>query len=289
MSAVLAIGRFAQLSGLSVKALRHYDEVGLLAPAHVDPESGYRWYRGSQARSGAIISVLRSMGVPLDVVRRVLEEPERSEGHLSRWRDDVEAERVRQEEAIAVGLRALASYERDCPVVRRQAPVQHYIGLPLDRQLLDGDPEAGAATMERGWQELNRLVTEAGATPTTAWTTIDPQDGQGAGTPVLWENAGRIVLCLGLQQPWMSDTSTPGHESGTLPARTELVVVLTPQGMPAPDARPGEAAPPAAVIALMDAIDRDGATAGTIRQMPLLDETGQFAGLEISVAQEATR
>src|SRR5918997_1524812 len=154
MSAMLTIGRFAQLSGLSVKALRHYDDMGLLAPAHVDPESGYRWYQGSQARSGAIISVLRSMGVPLDVVRRVLEEPDRSEEHLTRWRTEVEAERVRQDDAIAVGLRALASYERDSLVVRRRAPVQHYVGLPLDRQVLDGDPEAGAAAMERGWQEL---------------------------------------------------------------------------------------------------------------------------------------
>lgn len=44
---MLTIGRFAQLSGLSVKALRHYDDMGLLAPAHVDPESGYRWYQVS--------------------------------------------------------------------------------------------------------------------------------------------------------------------------------------------------------------------------------------------------
>ena len=286
---MLTIGRFAQLSGLSVKALHHYDELGLLEPAHVDAESGYRWYRGSQARSGATISVLRSMGVPLDVVRRVLEEPDRSEEHLARWRDDLEAERARQDEAIAVGVRVLASYERDTPVIRRQAAVQHYIGLPLDQDLLDGDPEAGAAAMERGWQALDRLVTEAGATPTTAWTTSEPEDGQGAGKPDLWQKAGRIVLCLGLEQPWPDDKTTPGYESGTLPARTELVVVLTPDGMPAPDAKPGEAAPPAAVIALMDALDRDGATAGTIRQMPLVDETGQFAGLELSVTQGATR
>lgn len=183
----------------------------------------------------------------------------------------------------------LASYEWDSPVIRRQAPVQHYIGLPLDQQVLDGDPETGAAAMERGWQELYRLVNEAGATPTTAWTTSDPQDGQGAEKLDLWQKAGRIVLCLGLEQPWPDDKTTPGHESGTLAARTELVVVLTPDGMPAPDAKPGEVAPPAAVIALMDAIDRNGATAGTIRQMPVLDVTGQFAGLEISVIQEATR
>ena len=39
---LLPIGRFARVSGLTVKALRHYDEIGLLQPAYVDEESGYR-------------------------------------------------------------------------------------------------------------------------------------------------------------------------------------------------------------------------------------------------------
>jgi DNA-binding transcriptional MerR regulator len=39
---MLSIGRFARLTGLTVKALRHYDELGLLRPAHVDGWTGYR-------------------------------------------------------------------------------------------------------------------------------------------------------------------------------------------------------------------------------------------------------
>ena len=39
---LLTIGRFARLSGLSIGALRHYDELDLLRPARVDPETGYR-------------------------------------------------------------------------------------------------------------------------------------------------------------------------------------------------------------------------------------------------------
>lgn len=41
----MTIGRFARLTGLSIGTLRHYDEVGLLLPASVDPVSGYRRYR----------------------------------------------------------------------------------------------------------------------------------------------------------------------------------------------------------------------------------------------------
>lgn len=42
---LLSIGRFARLSGLSIGALRHYDEIGLLAPAETDRVTGYRRYR----------------------------------------------------------------------------------------------------------------------------------------------------------------------------------------------------------------------------------------------------
>ena len=47
---LLSIGRFARLSGLTVKALRHYDAEGLLRPAHVDEWTGYRYYTAEQAR-----------------------------------------------------------------------------------------------------------------------------------------------------------------------------------------------------------------------------------------------
>lgn len=46
----MTIGRFAQLSGLSIHALRHYDDVGLLEPAVVDAATGYRRYRAGRFR-----------------------------------------------------------------------------------------------------------------------------------------------------------------------------------------------------------------------------------------------
>ncbi|WP_240780190.1 MerR family DNA-binding transcriptional regulator, partial [Nonomuraea zeae] len=69
---LLPIGQFAQLGRLSVKQLRHYDELGLLRPAYVDAETGYRYYRASQAREALSIGLLRSLDVPLPVVGQVL-------------------------------------------------------------------------------------------------------------------------------------------------------------------------------------------------------------------------
>ncbi len=68
----LPIGRFSQLSRLSLKALRLYDRIGLLRPAYVDPESGYRYYSLSQARVAQLIRLLRRLDMPLSAIRQVL-------------------------------------------------------------------------------------------------------------------------------------------------------------------------------------------------------------------------
>jgi DNA-binding transcriptional MerR regulator/effector-binding domain-containing protein len=65
---MLSIGRFARLTGLTVKALRHYDELGLLRPARVDDWTGYRWYEPSQLREAVAVRRLRSLRIPLDEV-----------------------------------------------------------------------------------------------------------------------------------------------------------------------------------------------------------------------------
>ncbi len=69
---LLPIGRFARLTGLTVKALRHYDEVGLLVPAAVDPGTAYRLYSPEQRGRAEAIARLRRLELPLDDVAVVL-------------------------------------------------------------------------------------------------------------------------------------------------------------------------------------------------------------------------
>lgn len=69
------IGSFAVLTGLSISALRHYDEVGVLRPASVDPATGYRRYRPDQVRQARLVCALRGVDLPLDALRRVVDEP----------------------------------------------------------------------------------------------------------------------------------------------------------------------------------------------------------------------
>ena len=72
MDNLIPIGRFSRVSRLSIEALRHYADVGLLSPAWVDPSSGYRYYTYTQATQAEVIRVLRSLDMPLDEIREVL-------------------------------------------------------------------------------------------------------------------------------------------------------------------------------------------------------------------------
>ena len=69
---LLSIGRFARVSGLSIGALRHYHELGLLMPSRVDPETGYRSYVPAQLDEARLIARLREMELPLPEVRAIL-------------------------------------------------------------------------------------------------------------------------------------------------------------------------------------------------------------------------
>ena len=73
--AVLTIGEFARASRLSPKALRLYDELGLLPPARVDPVSGYRLYEPGQLEQARLVAWLRRLGMPLARIRVVCDLP----------------------------------------------------------------------------------------------------------------------------------------------------------------------------------------------------------------------
>jgi len=72
MQLSLAIGDFARATHLSVKTLRHYHETGLLAPAEVDAQTGYRRYRTDQIPTAQVIRRFRALDMPLEEIRLVL-------------------------------------------------------------------------------------------------------------------------------------------------------------------------------------------------------------------------
>ena len=59
---MFSIGDFAGLGRVSVRMLRHYDAIGLLPPAHVDPHTGYRYYTASQLKVLNRVIALKDLG-----------------------------------------------------------------------------------------------------------------------------------------------------------------------------------------------------------------------------------
>ncbi|MBL7257790.1 MerR family transcriptional regulator [Paractinoplanes lichenicola] len=75
---LLTIGAFARAAGLTAKALRLYDESGLLTPAAVDAESGYRYYDETQLPHARLVGRLRGIGMPLAEIRSICALPPES-------------------------------------------------------------------------------------------------------------------------------------------------------------------------------------------------------------------
>ena len=100
----LPIGRFARLTGLSVGALRHYDELDLLRPARTDPFTNYRLYRRDQLETARTIVRLRDLEVPLETIRDLLatDDPADRRRLLREHRTRIEARTFRLQRVLHI-------------------------------------------------------------------------------------------------------------------------------------------------------------------------------------------
>ena len=76
MAAGLTVGDFSRATHLSVKTLRHYHQVGLLEPATVNRDTGYRYYSAGQIQIAQVIRRLRDLEMPVADVKAVLAAPD---------------------------------------------------------------------------------------------------------------------------------------------------------------------------------------------------------------------
>lgn len=110
---------FSAATGLSPKALRLYEERGLLRPAFVDPVTGYRRYAASQLDVAARIALLRRAGIGLADIQRFLGSP--SASRLDAWLGELNAEVSERRHALealaySLGLRPTQTRESTVPV-----------------------------------------------------------------------------------------------------------------------------------------------------------------------------
>jgi len=122
MPAALTIGDLSRATHLSVKTLRHYHRVGLLVPADIDADTGYRRYTVDQIPTAQVIRRFRDLDMPLDQIHAVLEAPDlpaRNElisAHLASLEQDL----ARTQSAVASLRDLLAHPSAVAPVSHRR-------------------------------------------------------------------------------------------------------------------------------------------------------------------------
>ena len=177
---MLQIGEFSRLSRISVRMLRHYDQVGLLKPAEQGAQTGYRRYAVSQLAEANRITVLRDLGFPIREIGRLAHA---DDGELARALDD----RARElEEGIGREQRRLADLRRfrqeveaggaavSCEVTLVSVPPYQVVALRME--LADYDEE------RRAWERLGALMGERGITPSEPYTEYCEFCNEGAGS-----------------------------------------------------------------------------------------------------------
>ncbi len=162
MKVRLAIGDFSRMTHVSVKALRHYHDMGLLEPAEIDPASGYRFYEPEQVPIAQVIRRFRDLGMPLDQIRQVLRAPDTG------TRNQVIAEHMQRMEsrlaatqAVVASLRALLE-RQSAPITVQYRSVTPACALAICEQVPSQD-------LDRWWdaafRELDAALTAAVVAP----------------------------------------------------------------------------------------------------------------------------
>ncbi len=126
---MLNIGEFARLGQVSVRMLRHYDGIGLLNPAQVDPWSGYRYYAAVQLHRLNRIIALKGLGFTLEQVRSIVD----AEVSGEELRGMLRLRRAELAERIAQDRYSLDDVERRLRIIEREGVMsQHeFVVKPL--------------------------------------------------------------------------------------------------------------------------------------------------------------
>ena len=134
---LMTSGAFARASRLSRKALRLYDELGLLCPVRVDPGSQYRFYAPAQLEQARLVAWLRRLGMPLASIRAVSTlPPAQAASELAAYWAQIEAETAARRQLAAFLIGYLSGKDTVMPEAQGKLAVRYAVqsDIGLHRQ-----------------------------------------------------------------------------------------------------------------------------------------------------------
>lgn len=136
---LMTIGAFSRATLLSVRSLRAYHERGILVPATIDPDSGYRAYHPGQIPDAVALRHLRELDLPLPTIKEILDrrDPEVTTKLLAEHQQEMQA-RLAETERIVAGLQqAITGLDQGLPVQVRPVANHHAVALSGEVTLQD--------------------------------------------------------------------------------------------------------------------------------------------------------
>lgn len=209
MAELMTIGEFAAATWLSPKALRLYDQKGLLSPDTIDPYSGYRKYSPAQVEVARLITMLRRIDMPLEQISKLLEvSPEEQVEQIAHYREQ-EAEQHARRQSLARFLEhavGTGSMEGDgqsgvskVEVATRAVPETHLL----------------AATRHTAAKELPEVIRDNA----TRLLTLAKDRGGSTGQLIViyhgqvgWESDGPIEVCVPIEAGDRAHRIEPEHQ-----------------------------------------------------------------------------
>jgi DNA-binding transcriptional MerR regulator len=168
----LTSGEFGRRSGLSVKALRLYDLSGLLPPAEVDPQTGYRRYAVSQLDRARRISLLRRLDMPLATVAEILDgTDDEAVFKLNRWWSQQENSMQAKRDSMDY-LRAAIGRAEQNALSAHPVSVREVRETKIATVRRDTDQQNILATILSAHYEIQEYLRGAGAGTTGEWWVI---------------------------------------------------------------------------------------------------------------------
>ncbi|MFD6141324.1 MerR family transcriptional regulator [Promicromonospora sp. NPDC060271] len=221
---MLTISDFSEMCYLSPQTLRYYHSEGLLVPADVDPQTGYRSYTFDQVEQAMLITALRGTGMSVKLVRRALDEPGEAPALLREHAAEVAAQRQLQDEAISDARELLGAR----PEVRlRHVPEATVVSRLVAVELAGRDRydwTAAETTLGAAVTDLVATVESCGAvvsgTPWRGWTRGTQEQRQGPDGPP-W------LVSVPVEADAKALAALPdGVEAHTFEAREEVSIFL---------------------------------------------------------------
>jgi DNA-binding transcriptional MerR regulator len=236
----LTAGAFQAMTGLTPKALRLYAERGILTPASVDPDTGYRRYARSQLQHGMTTDLLRRAQVPLSELASATSFP------FDQWRETIEMRRHLEDFYLAVAEHVTTFDPANFTAHASEAPALDWVGVMLDLAVpedIEGRVETFtrlAAVTPAVGEAFGEALTDLGVGPThVCWTAVPDTTAGNGGGQLLLARPGPVHLGEADREHIAGRVRSSTGQSvvpvtGTLPARVEITFTAATTDDPTP-------------------------------------------------------